>query len=329
MASFKSRLKNLGKKLQTAKKKASEEGFGFGQDIDDGRYKAKIAKAEIVAQQTTDEPMLAFHFEILAGDFKGTTVRKYYKLEDETSLPYMVRDMGRFGIECPEDGDSLQEVVDIINDAQPEVKISAKTNNKDQQFIYLDRVVDEVDFGEAADSAEEDEDDYNEADEDEAEDAEDAEEEDEENDDSDDDDSDENEDGEEDEGEDEDEEDDEEAGESDEEDDEAGDGASDDEETEINVGMKVSFEGKSGKTLTGKIVKLLEDQGKVKVKVGEKTFTVPAEELSLPEEEPEKPTKKKPAASKKPLVKNKTTVTKKKPVAKKRVVKKKTVRRKR
>ena len=303
---FINKLKKFSKTARTAKKRAQEEGFG--NQIDDGMYKAKITSCQM-KESNAGELHMVFEFQIVSGENKGHKEQKWCKVESEDDQVWLGRDLARFGIELPDDLTQLVEIAEIINDSGAEVKIQLKTKDSGQ-FCYINRVLDEIDFGDAAEATEEDEEDEDE-DEDDADDEEDADEDEDEEEDAD----------EEEESEDEEEEDDEESEDEDEDEEaeeEEDEAEEEDDETELEVGMKVAFEGKSGSLKTGKIVKLLESQGKVKVKVGTKTFTVSAENLSLPEEEEPAPAKK--AAKKKAPAKKKT--------AKKKVTKKKAAKRK-
>lgn len=289
MVNFKSKLKKFSKTVKTAKQRAATEGYGA--ELNDGVYKAKITSCEL-KESNAGEVHLVFNFEVVSGDDKGAKVSKWCKVETEDDQVWLERDLARFGIELPDDLSDLVDIAKAIDKAKPLVKIQLKSKDSGQ-FSYINRVLDEVDFGDAAEPTEEDEDDdYDEEEEEEDDDAE-------EDEDEEDDEDDEEEDGDEDEDEDEDEE---EVEEDEDEEEEAEDDDDEEAEMEIDVGMEVSFEGKKGAIMTGKIVKLMEDEGKVKIKVGTKTYTVAADELMLPEEpvetEPEPAPKKAKAKAK-------------------------------
>ena len=291
MGNFKSKLKKLGKTLRSAKVKAAEGGFG--DEVDDGRYKAVLQKCEITESNSDGQLMVGFHFKIKGGDFDGTAVRKYQKFENEDDAAWLGRDLKKFGTELPEEGEEIQEIIDMINEAQPEVKIQAKTKDSGQ-FLYINSVTDEIDFGDYAEEDPDDEEEEEEEEEEDEDESNDEEEEDENDDESDD----------------------------EEEDREEDDSEEDDENDEdgVEIGTAVSFTGRKGKLLTGEIYKIV-DEETVKVKVGKKNFTVALEDLSLAEEEEEeepdpKPKKKKKKAKKKKSPKRK--VTKKKATKKKK-----------
>ena len=59
---------------------------------------------------------------------------------------------------------------------------------------------------------------------------------------------------------------------------------SDDDEVVVEVGMKIEFESKSGKSLKGKVIKILEDEESVKVKTPKGNIhTVKLDDMTLPE----------------------------------------------
>lgn len=68
-----------------------------------------------------------------------------------------------------------------------------------------------------------------------------------------------------------------------------------DEGVEVEVGMEVKFTSKTGKKLSGKVVKVIEDEESVKVKTLKGNFhTVKIEDVELPEAEDEEETEEKP-----------------------------------
>jgi len=292
---FFSRLKKFSKTVKNARKRAKE---GFEEtEIDDGRYKAEVVKCEMMESKNKNLNMM-FQYKIIAGDFKGENRWKYLPVESEDNQMWLGRELKKYGFELPDDLTKLEEIAEIIDEANPEVKIILKTKD-DNQYLYIDKLLSEIDQGDFGDEDAEEEDD----DEDDDEDYE-----------GDEDDEDDETDGDEDAEEDE-EEDDDEDSEDDSEDDE---GDEDEEETaEISVGMTVCFENKKGKMVEGKVVKLLDDEEKVKVKHAKKTYTLGIEDISLPEEDEEEE-EEAPKKKKKEKKEKKTKKTKKEKKTKKK-----------
>ncbi len=295
MGKFTNKLKKFGKSFKTAKERAQEEG-GFGSDLPDGRYMTDMVNCELGEAQSSGRLQVAFGFKVNDGEYKGEMVRMYQAVETEDDQVWLARTLKRFGIKL-DNLEELEDVVALLAEAQPEVKISLKTKDSGQ-FCYIDKLVSEIDADQfAIEEGEEEEEEEEEADEDEADEEE----------------SDEAEDSNEDEADEE------------EEEEEADEDADEEEaEADLEVGMDVAFTGKSGKEIAGKVLKILEKDGTVKVKSGDKTYTVPAEDLYIPEteeaeeeeadeeeeEEVKKPAKK--AVAKKAAPAAKKAVTKKK-----------------
>lgn len=316
---FKSKLKKFDKAFKTAKTRAREEG-GFGNEYPDGKYKARLESCTLGEAQSSGRLQVDMCFAITAGEYKGERVHKYQSVETEDDMVWLNRDLKRFGLEGPESGDDLVEIVKLLDDSKPELIIALVTKDSGQ-FTYINKVTTEIEAGSFA--AEEGEEPSEESTEEEA-----VEEES----------SDEISEGDEvtftSGGEElvgkvlevvEDkarvkteggkvfrvaldklvkvEEDpalEEEAAEEEEAVVEEEEPAAED-EVEVKAGMAVHFKS-GGKTLSGKISAILEDEQAVKVKVaGGKVFKVPVDKLSLAEEKEEKrkePAKKKAAVSK-------------------------------
>jgi sRNA-binding protein len=260
-------------------------------------------------------------FAITAGEYKGERVHKYQSVETEDDMVWLNRDLKRFGLEGPESGDDLVEIVKLLDDSKPELIIALVTKDSGQ-FTYINKVTTEIEAGSFAAEEGEEEPSEEPAEEEAAE---------------------EESSGEISEGDEvtftsgseelagevlevvEDkarvkteggkvfrvaldklvkiEEDpalEEEAAEEEEAVVEEEESAAED-EVEVKAGMAVQFKS-GGKTLSGKISAILEDEQMVKVKVASgKVFKVPVDKLSLAEEKEEKkrePAKKKAAVSK-------------------------------
>jgi hypothetical protein len=288
---FSSRLAKFGKTFKTAKERAKEEG-GFGNDLPDGKYKARLQSCEINEAKSSGRLQVAFNFAITAGESKGEKVGKYQSIETEDDQVWLARDLRRFGIDMPDDASDLEDVVKLLDESKPELIISLKTKDSGQ-FCYIDKVTSELDAGDFKTEENDDSGDDDKGDEDSDDDAtEDIEEGDTVT---------FKEDGEKFKGK---------VLSIDEEEDTAiikdEDGVKhkdidlDDltkveekakekedkkeEEADIEIGMKVEFKNKKGKIITGKISKILEDENSVVVKdkEGDK-HTVSVDDLSLPD----------------------------------------------
>jgi hypothetical protein len=259
MGSFAKKLQKFEKTFKTAKQRAEEEG-GFGVELPDGKYKAVLSECTLGEAQSSGRLQVGFAFKVTAGEAKGETARKYQAVETEDDQVWLARDLRRFGIGAPENGKDLEEIVEILNEAKPELVISVRTKDSGS-FVYIDKVTSEIDAGKFAD--EDDGGDGDDGDDDDKEKkgkkGKDA-----------DDDADDND-----------------ADDSDADDDADGDDDADkDDEVAVEVGMEVKFVSKSGKNRQGKIIKILEADESVKVEdEDEKVYTVKLEDLELVEKQ--------------------------------------------
>jgi hypothetical protein len=263
-------------KLKQAKKlwkKARKEAeVPFGSQYEDGRYKAKLIKAEIGTSQN-DRLQITWTWKFTAGENKGEQVLDFDGLETEDNLIWLGRKLVRLGAELPDDLDDLQELLNDIVSGKPEAMIQLITKG-DFQNLRIQRLVDEE-----ADEEEEDDVDEEEEDEEDEEDEDDDEEDEEEEEESDDDDEDE-----------------------DEEDDE--DDEEEEEEVELESGMRViAHVGR--KKLVGTVVSTAKDgqSAKVRMDAGGAVKKVAVDKIEVPEDPPPAPkgkvTKKKGKDSKK------------------------------
>lgn len=250
------------------KRKADEGGYGGGV-FDDGRYRVALTDAYSSVSQK-GRPQNVFGFKFLEGDYKGQKVFKYQGVDNETGVAILLRDFKLLEqeIEDPEEIDGANKK---ILKSGAVLTIRLKTNGEYQNVI-LERLL-EADENEKEEENEDDDSDDESAKEDQDADEE-ADESDETDDDAESDDEDEDEETEEEEedsdsdDEDEDEEDDDEketkpkgkAGKT------GKSRAVKEEEVEeisLEVGMKVKLKDGS----KGKIVKILEDEGQIKIKL--------------------------------------------------------------
>ena len=149
------KLKNFNKNFAKQKKRADELG-GFT-EIPDGKYRAKVASCDL-RNSNAGEAHLVFIFEITDSaeddSLIGSKASKWCNIEKEDGIPYLIKDLRKFGVEL-EDLEQLPEIAELINNQKPELKISLKTGSSGQ-FSYIDQVTSEIDAGDHATTGEED-----------------------------------------------------------------------------------------------------------------------------------------------------------------------------
>jgi hypothetical protein len=288
----------LKKHLEGAKEGKKSGGF---EEFDDGRYQAKLIKAEI-GESGSGRLQLVLSWKFLKGEYKGKTKFDYRGLESEDNLKYLLLDLDKLGF----DTDEVESVSDFkgiakeISKDKPEAKIALKTKG-DFQNVNIVAV-------KGSDDDEDDEDEDDESDE-ESDDDEEEEEDDEpkkkksskkKKDDDDDDDDEEEEEESDDDDEDEEEEksskkkkskkkdDEDEDDEEDEDDDEEEEETSD---VELSVGSDVTYKFK-GKKLKGTVLDIFPKSNEVRVQTGDKKRKVSFDDI-VEVEVPEEPKKKK------------------------------------
>ena len=225
-----------------AKTRATQEGPGGIEDIDDGRYIARLTSAEVGESKSSGRLQVGWTYQIAEGDYKGRRKMSFDGMETEQNLVYLAKNINRYGYECPDDLEQIEALLQEIVKEKPLVRIRLKTRGEFQN-VYIDQVFDKDDEDEVLQDAASDVDEETEEVTEEVEEADEVEETD----------------GEEDETETEDEDGSEE---SDEEESDGDDETADDDEVVIEAGMRVLVNGKPGE-----IVEVLEDEGKVRVKM--------------------------------------------------------------
>lgn len=299
MADLKKILANANKNWKKAKKRVGEsEGFA---EYEDGRYTARLVSAKLGTSEGSGRAQIAFGWKFEDGDYEGKTKISYQGIESEDNLYYLGRDLERLGYELPDDLGDLPEILKDIEKTQPVASITLKTKEgSDFQNLYIRKVF----------SADE----VAESDEDETDTEEEAAEEEEETEESEEEESDDDADAEEEETEEESEEE-----EETEEEEEAE--SEDEDEVELKKGMRVIVETRKGRE-PGSIIELLEKEGKVRVKLDNKTVVrVGPEALEIAddgEEEEEEAPAAKPAKKAAPAPAKKTAPAKKAAPAKKK-----------
>lgn len=263
-----------GRELWKAGRSTYEAGGTANVEFDDGKYVAKLHKAESGVSQGSGRVQNVVLFKFMEGEYKDQVIRWYQGLENEIGISVMLQAFKKLGHEI-EDPDDIDSVNSKLTKEQPVCEIRLKTNERGYQSVIVLKMVED-------DTEEEDEDeDEEEADVDvEKESAKKpskkaAKDEDEEEDDD------------EKETEDEDEEEkpepkktktpvketpeeDEEDDSDDDDDDEEDEKEEDEDEVALEIGMKVKVKYE-GEEVKGKIVKIMEDEKKVKVKLADGT----------------------------------------------------------
>lgn len=114
------RLKKI-KNYKAAQQTANE----MGGQLEDGRYKARVTKAELNESQSSGREQVNVFVEIIDGESEGQNAGLFLGL-DEKSLPFTLSAFKRMGYEIPEEPEDIVEVVKNINDDQPEVIVAVK-----------------------------------------------------------------------------------------------------------------------------------------------------------------------------------------------------------
>ena len=145
------------------KKVSAADAGGFSNEaVEDGSYTATVCGAEL--KEVGGKPVVMISYEITAAgdgsdsDAAEEVVSARYFLETDTNLAYLKRDLGRFAEIDEEEFDleeQLQDTLEAIVDAAPEVKISVRMAGEFQN-VYLNKV--DVDGSDDEDDDEDDDD---------------------------------------------------------------------------------------------------------------------------------------------------------------------------
>jgi len=296
---FATGLKKANQFWSSAKKRVKDnEGKGFA-EYSDGKYIARVVKADIGESQTSGRTQVVWAFRFEDGKYEGDEKLDFAGMDSEDNIYYLGRRLEDFGYEMPDTAEELQETLDAIVAEKPLCKIRLKTKGEFQN-VYIDRVYDKDDEPETEDEEEDEapakkvksgkkakaepEPEEDEAEEDEEESDEAAEEVEEESDD-------------EAESEDADEESDEEA----EEEEETEEEADEEEEVDLAVDMAVVVTYK-GAEVKGKVIEILESEGKARIRKDDdnKVIRVAFDDIAVAPEAPEEPKKSKKAVKAEP-----------------------------
>lgn len=260
------KLKNKLKKAQNNWKSArtqANETVGFA-EVSDGRYLAHLTAAVIGESKSSGRLQIQWTWTIADGEHEGDTKLDFDGLETEDNLVFLGRKLARFSYELPEDITEIADILEELIEKRPLARIRLKTRGEFQN-VYVDKIMQA--------SSTDDDDDVSDDDTGSDEDAEDSDggvpddPEDESDDESDDDPEDES-------------------------DDESDDS---DDDQEVEIGMRVIASTKKGDS-PGEIVEIIEEEGKVRVKLDEgRTVRISVDKLeSEPTSEPPKKARKRP-----------------------------------
>jgi hypothetical protein len=142
------RLAKAGKQWSKAKQRAETEKGGFD-EIEDGRYVARLVGAEVNESKSSSRIQVQWTYKIVEGDYKGRQKMDFDGLETEDNLMYLAKKLARYGYEVPDDLTDVEALLNEIVKAKPLVKIRLKTKGgSDFQNAYLDAVYDQEDEAE-------------------------------------------------------------------------------------------------------------------------------------------------------------------------------------
>jgi len=139
-------LKQANAKWQEEASRAKEDR-GFG-NLDDGRYVARVTAAEFTESKNSGKPMIVTTFEILEGDYQGESVKQFRVLDSENGFFWFAKEMMVFGYD-PEDihfdekrgGDGfILNVLEAMSTERPAVKLRLTTKN-DYQNVNVEGLV--------------------------------------------------------------------------------------------------------------------------------------------------------------------------------------------
>jgi hypothetical protein len=151
---FKAKLKAAKKKWKKARKEA-EDSSGFA-EFEDGRYIAKLTKAEFGESKTSERLQIAWGWTFQEGDYEGQTTFDYDGCETDDNLVWVGRKFARLGYEIPEDFDDIPEALEEIVADGVVARIVLKTSGE-YQNIQIQKVLDAEDGEEFEEEPEDDE----------------------------------------------------------------------------------------------------------------------------------------------------------------------------
>lgn len=133
----------------------------------DGRYVTRLTTAEVCESQSSNRPQVKWGYTIIEGELKGELLWSYDGLDNDESLFYLAKRLGRFGFDPAKIKlRFLQKTLDKLIEQHPVCVVRARTKGE-YQNILLDRIIE--DYEEDDEDLDEDDDDVEEDEEEEAE----------------------------------------------------------------------------------------------------------------------------------------------------------------
>lgn len=105
-----------------------------GERVETGEYVARIANYEVKKSKSSDKWMVERKHTIIAGKYKGVTIRDYIGLES-TNIQYVARVrnwLNVLGYEQPEEIADLWEIIEVISKEGQTVQIEVKDKGADE-----------------------------------------------------------------------------------------------------------------------------------------------------------------------------------------------------
>lgn len=120
---------------------AAKESRGFTNDIEDGKYFARLVGAEVGESQTSQRVQISWQYAIAEGEHQGKLLRDYDGLETEQNLTFVLRKLDTLGYDIEDmNAKDLEDVLADIVKSRPLVRIRVKTKGE-YQNIYLDQLI--------------------------------------------------------------------------------------------------------------------------------------------------------------------------------------------
>jgi hypothetical protein len=130
--------KSKGKWAAAREKAEANAGKGGYGEFEDGRYLARMVKAE--GKVSDKGPFIQFDFKFKDGEYDGQSKPLFQNIESEDNLYWLGRLLGTFGYELPDELEGIQDVLDDLNNTKPLCKIRLKTKGE-WQNLYVEKVI--------------------------------------------------------------------------------------------------------------------------------------------------------------------------------------------
>ncbi len=136
-------LKNFLKEMQDkwAEQSSAAKQQGDFENVPDGRYIAILSSAELTESKSSSRPMLAWGWTILEGDLEGEVIRSYRMLDYDNSFFWLAKELSTLGID-PEAVNiaKLEATLDELVESKIVARLKLQTKNEFQN-VYVDRVL--------------------------------------------------------------------------------------------------------------------------------------------------------------------------------------------